>query len=164
MKRFITVLMLTILTATAVLCAGCSATSDSTPDGTITNGHTLAFAFTVDDGFALTDSTTMYDCMVKLKEDGTLTFEATDGSYGVFLTSVFGVGGKTVSSTANSYSGWDWAVYTTLTSLDGVIYAGETTYILDGVTFYKSSYGVSSLPSIKGESYALIYEFSTMSW
>ena len=156
--------VLTSITAAALLFAGCSATSDSSPDGTITNGHTLAFAFTVDDGFNVTESTTMYDCMVKLKDDGVLTFEATDGSYGVFLTSVFGVGEKTVSSSSNSYSGWDWAIYTTLTSLDGVIYAGESTYVLDGVTFHKASYGVSSLPAIKGESYALVYELFTLSW
>ena len=131
----------------------------------IENGHKIVYAFTADkDVLEISDDTSMYDYMCALKDDGFLSFEGSDGDYGFYVTSVMGVTSKVVSSTANSYSGWDWAVYTTVTELDGVIYSGDESTTIDGITLYKASYGVSGVPCIEGESYALVYELSTMTW
>ena len=128
--------------------------------------YSICYAFTASsDVLTITDSTTMKDYMDALKADGKLLFEGSDGDYGFYITSVLGIGSLTISSTANSYSGYDWAVYTTLTSIDGVIYsADDSTFVYDGITLYKASYGVSGLPCVDGESYALVYEYSEMSW
>lgn len=131
----------------------------------IENGHKIVYVFTADsEVMTMTEKSSMYDYMCALRDDGFLSFEGSDGDYGYYVTSVMGVTSKVVSSTANSYSGWDWAVYTTITELDGVIYSGDETTVVDGVTLHKASYGVSGIPCIEGESYALVYEFSSMSW
>lgn len=178
MKKLLTALTVAALIATFCF-AACTTPADSgnddqnsTTEGNqteqtteIANGHTAVFAFTADnDVMTITETSTMYDYLCALRDGGWLTFEGSDGDYGFYITSVMGISGKTVSSTPNFYSGWDWAVYTTVTEIDGVIYSGEDTYATAGVTLYKASYGVSGLPCIEGESYALVYEYSEMSF
>lgn len=143
--------------------SGC-ADDRGTQDGKIENGHTIVYAFTVGERNDVADGGSMLDYMNALKADGDLTFEGSEGDYGYYITSVLGVSGKAVASTASSYSGWDWYIYTTLTTIDGVIYSGEESLIIGGVTFYKASYGVSGIPCVAGESYALVYELTSMSW
>ncbi len=138
---------------------GCAKDDRGPQDGKIDNGHFIVYAFTADNGEG-----SMLDYMNALKAAGDLPFEGSDGDYGFYITSVLGVSGKTVSSAANSYSGWDWAVYTTVTTIEGVTYSGTQSFEYCGITFYKASYGVSGIPCITGESYALVYEFSSMSW
>ncbi len=139
--------------------AACANDDRGEPSGKIENGHAIVYAFTAD-----TDEGSMLDCINALKSAGDLTFEGSDGEYGYYITSVLGIGSKTISSTANSYSGWDWAVYTTVTTVDGVTYSGTQSFTYNGITFYKASYGVSGIPCVSGASYALVYEFSSMSW
>ena len=144
--------------------AGCAKDSRGETGGTIENGHTIVYAFTVEENVIAVDDGSMLDYMNALKTAGDLTFEGSDGDYGFYITSVLGVTSKTVSSSANSYSGWDWAVYTTVTTVDGVTYSGTQSFDYCGITFYKASYGVSGIPCVVGESYALVYEFSSMTW
>ena len=139
--------------------AACANDDRGEPSGKIENGHAIVYAFTADNSEG-----SMLDFMNKLKTAGDLTFEGSDGEYGYFITSVLGVGSKVVTSTANSYSGWDWAVYTTVTTIDGVTYSGTENFEYCGIKFYKASYGVSGIPCVEGESYALVYEFSSMTW
>ena len=143
---------------------GCAKDNRETQSGKIENGHSIVYAFTVEEEVITVDDGSMPDYMNALKAAGDLTFEGSDGDYGFFITSVLGVGSKPVSSTANTYSGWDWAVYTTVTTIDGVTYSGTESFVYNGITFYKASYGVSGIPCITGESYALVYEFSSVSW
>lgn len=143
---------------------GCNNDQRGETSGKIENGHAIVYAFTVEDDVITVDDGSMLDYMNALKAAGDLTFEGSNGDYGFFITSVLGIGSKAVSSTANSYSGWDWAVYTTVTTVEGVTYSGTQSFDYNGVTFYKASYGVSGIPSISGESYALVYEFSSMNW
>ena len=143
--------------------AGCATDGRGQQDGKIENGHSIVYAFTAEEGKVAADGS-MLDYMNALKTAGDLSFDGADGDYGFYITSVLGVGSKMVSSTANSYSGWDWAVYTTVTTVDGVTYSGTQSFDYSGITFYKASYGVSGIPCIDGESYALVYEFSSMSW
>lgn len=162
-------ILATITTACALILGvtlfGCANDDRGEQTGGIANGYSIVYAFTVDEGKKTENHKTMLDYMNLLKADGSLTFEGDDGQYGFFITSVMGVGSKTVSSTANSYSGRDWLVYTTVTTVDGVTYSDDGTSLsYSGVTFYKASYGVSGLPCIAGESYALVYEYSSMSW
>lgn len=146
--------------------AGCATDGrGDQPDGTIADGHSIAYAFTVSESLITVDGGSMLDYMNALKRKGELVFEGEDGSYGFYITSVMGIGSVAVSSTANSYSGWDWAVYTTVTTIDGTTYSDDkTAFVYNGVTLYKASYGVSGVPCIAGQSYALVYEFSSMTW
>lgn len=162
MKKFIRLFAAIIAVCTLALglsLFGCANDDRGETNGEIANGHVVVYAFTAD-----TDDGSMLDYMNALKAAGDLTFEGSDGEYGFYITSVLGVGSKVVTSTANSYSGWDWAVYTTVTTIDGVTYSGTQSFTYNGITFYKASYGVSGIPCAVGESYALVYEFSSMSW
>lgn len=164
MKKRFTAFIVALFAAVAVFAlAGCSDNRNNSGDA-IENGHTIVYAFTAsEDVMTITETSSMYDYMNALKEVD-LVFDGYNDEYGFYVTSVFGVSGKTISSTANSYTGWDWMVYTTVTTVDGVIYSGEESTVIDGVTLYKASYGVSGLPCIAGESYALVYELSSMTW
>lgn len=144
--------------------AACANDDRGEPSGKIENGHSIVYAFTVDDQIKNVDDGSMLDYMNALKDAGDLMFDGSDGGYGFYITSVMGVTSKPVTSTANSYSGWDWAVYTTVTTIGGVTYSGTQSFSYNGITFYKASYGVSGIPCVTGESYALVYEFSSMSW
>lgn len=139
--------------------------SDGNHNAVINNGYSIIYAFTADsDVMEITSQSSMYDYMCALKEDGNLVFEGSESQYGFYITSVMGIGSKTVSSTDHFYSGWDWAVYSTLESVDGVIYGEETILDFNGVQLHKGLYGVSGIPCIEGESYALVYEYSEMSF
>ncbi len=162
MKKLTKLFAAIIAVCTLALCfafAGCADDDRGEPNGQIGNGHVIVYAFTAD-----TDDGSMLDYMNTLKTAGDLTFEGSDSDYGFYITSVLGIGRKVVTSTANSYSGWDWAVYTTVTTIDGVTYSGTENFEYCGITFYKASYGVSGIPCVKDASYALVYEFSSMSW
>ena len=52
-----------------------------------------------------------------------------------------------------------WAVYTTLGTLDGTSYSDAQwgTWEYEGNTLASASYGVSGLPMIEGEYYALVW-------
>lgn len=162
--KFFTAFLAVVTLALGFILSGCIGDDRGTQDDKIENGHTIVYAFTADERLMTADDGSMLDYMNALKANGDLTFEGSESDYGFYIASVLGVSGKAVSSTASSYSGWDWYVYTTLTTLDGVIYSGEESLIIDGVTFYKASYGVSGIPCVAGESYALVYELSTMTW
>lgn len=144
-----------ILAVFTLAVAGCARDDRDETSGEIANGHTIVYAFTAD-----CDEGSMLDYMNGLKSAGEITFEESDG----FITSVLGVTSKTISSTASSYSGWNWMIYTTVTTVDGVIYSGTESFSYNGITFYKAAYGVSGIPCVSGESYALVYEFSSMTW
>ncbi len=164
MKKLSTILSaIAALIAGAMLCACAPEENGGTAEQTeIEQGYSITYAFTVPDGCT---QTTMKDYMDVLKEQGALTFEGQDGDYGFYITSVLGISNKTVSSTLNSYSGYDWAVYTTLTEADGVPYASaDDAFVYGGITLYKASYGVSGLPCAEGHTYALVYEYSSMTW
>ncbi len=98
-------------------------------------------------------SGTLYDLMVSLQEAGELEFSGSESEYGFFVESV---NGTSADPSANQY----WAVYTTLGELDGVVYSSSEfgTYDYDGKTLASASYGVSGLPAVEGELYALVLE------
>ncbi len=169
MKKLSAAVAALICAAAFTVLAGCVKSDNRGQSGEnngIEQGYSISYAFTASaEVLEISDTSSMKDYMDALKEDGALAFEGSDDDYGYYITSVLGVSSKTVSSTANSYSGYDWAVYTTLTSLDGTIYStDESTFNYNGVTLYKSSYGVSGLPCVEGHTYALVYEFTSMSW
>lgn len=164
MKKFAKLLVgLVSILVLAFSFTACDA--EGTTDGTIENGHSICYAFTADESKMTADTKSMHDYMCILKNEGILNFESTVSDYGAYITSVLGIGSVAVSYTDNSYSGWDWMLYTTVTTIDGVPYSDDATYInYNGVTLYKASYGADGIPCVAGESYALVYEFSTMTW
>ena len=163
MKKILTALV-TIMTALAF--SGCADAPIADGGNTeIGQGYSICYAFTASsDVTEINDKTVMKDYMDALGGDGLLEFDGYDGDFGFYITSVYGITSIVVASTPNSYTGYDWAVYTTLTELDGAPYTSDDAFIYGGVTLYKSSYGVSGLPCVEGHTYALVYELSSMSW
>lgn len=163
MKKFLTSLSAVITVAVLFAFAGCTHPVQDRNPGEIPEikqGYSICYAFT-----ASSDKASMKDYLDALKADGVITFEGSDSQYGFYITSVLGVSSKTVSSTANSYTGYDWTVYTTLKEKDGVAYANDDeTFVYDGIILYKGAYGVSGIPCVKGETYALVYELSSSNW
>lgn len=157
--EFLSAVVAAVTLAVGFTLAGCAKDCRAPQDGKLENGHSIVYAFTAEEG-KVASGGSMLDYMNALKISGDLIFEESNG----FVISVFGVTGKTVSSAANAYSGWDWTVYTTVTTEDGVTYSGTENFDYCGLKFYKASYGVAGIPCIAGESYALVYEFSSMIW
>ena len=101
------------------------------------------------------DGKSMYDALVALQADGRLTFDGSESTYGFYITSVNGV-----AATSDNY----WGVYTTLGMYEGVSYSDATWGTIEHsdalgntYTLASASYGVSGLPLVEGELYALVW-------
>ena len=168
MKKLLALLFALVSTVSVFAFAGCDGDDNSAKqlDKQYVNLTVEEVVFTAtDEVLTLDNSTSMKDYMDALASAGQLVFDGENSEYGYYLTSIYGRGSKTVEATMNSYKGFDWAIYTTLSTLDGVNYADTSaTYAYGNITLYKSSYGISYLPCVEGETYALIYEYSEMSW
>lgn len=107
----------------------------------------------------LTYTTSVKDYLDALAEDGLITFEGYESSYGYYITAVNGIEEQT-TNTATGSSGWSWMVYTDFTEDDGTIYADPAygTFEYNGTTLASASYGVSYLPCVEGYTYALVYQ------
>ena len=115
----------------------------------------------------LTDNTTVADYLTALQEKGEITFEGYTGDYGFFITSVNGIEAQTVESTMNSYKGYSLYIYIDFIKLEGdnAYYGNDQTVCkYKDTTLYQSSYGVSSIPCVKGHTYALVYVYEEMTW
>lgn len=166
MKK-ISALLLTLCAALCVFAfAACSDgdTENGNTDNTQTADTTVittdtSVIFTVDgDFYTLSDSTSVYDYLSALQTAGKLTFVSTTSSYGEYITTINGTEEVTSYTDAGS-SGTSWTLYTTLTTLDGVTYSSDySTYTYESTTLYSSSYGVSYLPAVDGETYAFVFE------
>lgn len=95
-------------------------------------------------------SKSLYDALTVFQEEEKLTFSGSESEYGFYITSVNGV-----EAAGDSY----WAVYTTLGTLDGTSYSDAQwgTFEYEGKTLASASYGVSGLPLVEGEYYALVW-------
>lgn len=159
MKNFLTVIPAVLSVAILFAFAGCESYGPEDPlvPLKIDQGYSICYAFTASE-----DKPSMKDYLDKLKEEGAITFEGSDSRYGFYISSVLGVESKTVSSTADSFSGYGWTVYTTLREKVGVPYASDDSiFVYGGIVLYKGAYGVSGIPCVKGETYALVYELSS---
>lgn len=141
--------------AVALAFAGCGkrVTISNSDDGTAQTVEIVAKKGLIE----FTDTTSLYDYMVALKDDGQLTFEASNSSYGYYIDSVEGVANLTESAT----HGWSWMIYTDLVTLygDSTIYstADYGTYEYNGKSYNSASYGCSYLPCAEGYTYLLVY-------
>lgn len=95
-------------------------------------------------------SKSLYDALTVFQEEEKLTFSGSESEYGYYITSVNGV-----EAADDHY----WAVYTTLGTLDGTSYSDAQwgTFEYEGKTLASASYGVSGLPLVEGEYYALVW-------
>ncbi len=158
MKKLLFALLAVFALSLSVL-FGCATPNDQNGENNLPN-YEICVLFTAD-----SDQTSVYDFMQALQTAGKLTYTGSNGAYGYYLESVYGISGSTTESTADSWSGYSWYVYTTLLTKDGVIYADDgNTVTYNGVTLYQSMYGVSGLPCVAGESYAFVYQYSTMTF
>ncbi|MDE6868771.1 MAG: hypothetical protein K2J83_06505 [Clostridia bacterium] len=158
--------MIASLSVVAIVAfAGCADDPRGETSDKIDNEYSICYAFTAsDEVLEMDENTSLKDYMDALKEGGKLDFNGSESDYGFYVTEILGVGSVYVSSTENSYAGYDWYVYTTLTTLDGVIYSSDETFVFNGLTLYKSAYGVSGLPCVDGESYAFVYQYAETTW
>lgn len=92
-----------------------------------------------------TEVTYLADYMAKLSAAGELVYEASEGQYGLFITSVEGEAARN-----NSQS---WSIYTSNEEYNGE-YGKPYTY--NGTTLYTSSKGASELPVKSGETVMFI--------
>lgn len=92
----------------------------------------------------------LYDALAFFATSGEITMDGSESEYGFYLTSLNGR-----EATDEYY----WAVYTTLGILDGVEYSNAAwgTWDYGGETLASASYGVSGLPLVEGELYALVW-------
>ena len=140
MKKFATALALIL--SLLILCS-CGASSSA---GEVVYSDENAVVISASE-----TSGTLYDLLSELQDSGSLSFSGTDGDYGFFIESV---NSRSADASKNEY----WAVYTTLSELDGVSYSSSDfgTYDYDGTALASASYGVSGLPAVEGELYALV--------
>lgn len=159
-----------LLGVIAILCAislcGCADDEREQTQEGIEHGYSAFYVFTASqDVMQIGASTSVKDYLFALKDDGRIVFEGSEGDYGFFLTSLLGLGSRTEYSDEHSYAGYDWMLYTTLTSIDGTIYStDDSTIVYNGIKLYKATYGVSGIPCISGQTYALVYEYNSMNW
>ncbi len=108
------------------------------------------FIFTATD---VEGNVSLYDALVQLREEERVAFDGYTGDYGFTITAVNGI-----ENTAD----WSscWMIYTDLTEYEGVLYATTEygTFTYGETTYAQASYGASSLPVIKGYTYALHYD------
>lgn len=116
-------------------------------DVQLARNDTTAVVFTVTEG---DEERSLYDVLAAYRTLGVLTFTASGGEDAAFITSVNGV-----ENADPSY----WMVYTTLGEYEGVSYSDAAwgTWEYEGDAYASASYGVSLLPLVAGESYALVY-------
>lgn len=93
----------------------------------------------------------LYDALAAFAERGELTMDGSWSQYGFYLTSLNGT---------DADEGHYWAVYTSLGTLDGVAYSDPSygTWEYEGKQLFGAAYGVSGLPLVAGEWYALVYQ------
>lgn len=99
------------------------------------------------------DGGSLADALKALAEAGELKYDGYESEYGFFITSLIGV---EADASENEY----FAVYTTLGEYEGVVYSNAeyASYKYNSKTLGSASYGVSGLPMVEGELYALVLE------
>lgn len=132
-----------IITAALVLvsCGGAEASAE------IVSSSDSAVVISVNE-----TSGSLEDVLESLKADGKIDYSASEGEYGIYIESVNG----RAADPSSEY----WAIYTSLSELDGVIYSSADfgTYDFEGKTLCSASYGASGLIAVEGELYALVLE------
>lgn len=93
------------------------------------------------------------DALEYLSGKGELTYDGTEGEYGLLLTSL---NGREADTSKNEY----WMLYTTLREYDGVTYSSwdYSTYNYMLTPCGSASYGASGLPLVEGELYVIVLE------
>ena len=126
-------------------CAGGGAAGTSDAELLVSDGTRVVVRANADDG-----TQSLYSVLEAMQKEEKLTFAGSESEYGYYITSVNGV-----EATDDHY----WAVYTTLGTLDGTSYSDAQwgTWEYEGNTLASASYGVSGLPMIEGEYYALVW-------
>lgn len=154
--------LLIVLTCLAIiLLAGCAASPVRKTQ--IGDNKSIVIVASGDET-TIDNNTTLADYLLKLKDKKELVFEAEDGLYGLFITSMDGTENEE-TATANTSEGYSWNVYIDFLVFDGVPYANDGIICeYDGKTLYSAIYGISSIPCLKGHTYAFVYEHYQYSW
>ena len=148
MKRLIEAACVAAAAVVAALAAGCAA-------GTGVGGAEVKL-LACDETCAVAEATagdstkSFYDALAAFEEAGELTIGGSESEFGFYLTSFNG------KEATDEYF---WGVYTTLGTWEGVSYSDASygTWEYGGRTLASASYGVSGLPLVEGELYALVW-------
>ncbi|MBO5045857.1 MAG: hypothetical protein J6C93_03200 [Clostridia bacterium] len=93
------------------------------------------------------EGASLFDAMEYFKDRGEIAYEGYTGDYGFYFTSV---GDKELKD------GEFWAIYTSLTQLDGVAYSDSAfSVVYEGVDCGSALFGVEGLPLIEGAVYII---------
>ncbi len=145
------------LEATTTDASSETTTSDASSEAEETSSQSdekYSLVFTAEDAVVIKANTTegsLEDALNVLKDSNALDFTGSQSEYGLYIESV---NGRTADADKNEY----WAVYTTLTELDGVSYSSAEygTYDYDGTQCASASFGASGLPMVEGNLYAVV--------
>lgn len=129
-------------------------TSSQSDETSSQSDEKYSVVFTADDAVVIKADTTegsLEDALNALKDSNALDFTGSQSEYGLYIESV---NGRTADAAKNEY----WAVYTTLTEIDGVSYSSAEygTYDYNGTQCASASFGASGLPMVEGELYAIV--------
>ena len=142
MKKKLSIVSI-LLVLIFALCAF-TACAKSTAKVTVLNCEGEILAIRADE---TKEDVSLGDVLQNLKKSGKIQFEATNGSYGLFITSVNGI-----TAGENEF----WAVYTTLKGVEYSI--DDYTYTYEETVCYSAITGVDGLPMIAGNLYVLVLQ------
>lgn len=160
MKKLLTLIVTAILCAAAFSAAACldGGTGEGGDVVKAEIGGNPAIVLKAESGaFTYGGNASLADYLKVLKDNGKLTFEASDSQYGLYLTSLDGK--DNVNNTDNT--GYSWMLYLDFKNLEGddSVYATDNFSVTYGDTvFYTSNNGISGTPCVEGHTYVFVYE------
>ena len=157
MKKGMTKFFMCILTAIiAVFClVSCNQGGTTKAKLEFSNAEQIVMMIEETDGKA-----TAFDALTSLKDQGLISFEYNESTYGAYITSINGKAEQILESTANSSKGYSWTLYTS----DMQNAYTETTVTYGDVVCGLSAYGASSLVVKEGALYVWVYEYYDYAW
>ena len=156
MKRKVKSLIFYLLCAILIFsCTACHLGGKTTANLVSVREESVVMSIQETDGEA-----NAFNALESLKEQGKITFEFVDSTYGAYVTSINGKAEMVISSTLNSSEGYTWSFYTS-----DMEYAYDYQSIeIDGRVCGLSSLGASSLIVKEGELYVWVYEYYSYEW
>ncbi|MBO4989597.1 MAG: hypothetical protein J6D37_04620 [Clostridia bacterium] len=159
MRGRLAVLLSLVTLAACTTFAGCNTVPATTAPQTTESAVKTVLGTTLDEStpsiVAITATKTvegksLFDAMRAWQAEKELDFTYSDSEFGPYLLSV---NGKTPDAEKNEF----WAIYTSLTTYQGVSYSSTEygSYDFGGTLIGSASYGVSGLPLVEGCVYVL---------
>ena len=155
-RKLVSLLLFTLTVILAVFSGvGCQRGGKTTAKLEASTEDMIVMSIASSDGKA-----NAFNALQSLQEQGVITFEYQDSTYGAYVTSINGKAEKIISSTLTSSEGYSWSFYTS----DREYAYDSPTVTVEGRVCGLSSLGASSLTVKEGELYIWVYEHYNYSW